>query len=67
MASDWPAGCRFHPRCPDAVPECGVAPPSPGPDPARVVRCLLVHSRTEQHTGPLDDEDNGRRVERVSQ
>ncbi len=65
-ATDWPAGCRFHPRCPDAVPECSVSPPSPGPDPERVVRCLLVQSRTRPRVAPVDDEDNGRRVERVS-
>jgi peptide/nickel transport system ATP-binding protein/oligopeptide transport system ATP-binding protein len=31
----WPAGCRFHPRCPLAVAECRIAPPAPsdrGPD-----------------------------------
>jgi peptide/nickel transport system permease protein len=41
----WPGGCRFHPRCPVAVDACHVTPPTPGPDPDRVVRCLLVHPR----------------------
>ena len=35
-----PAGCRFHPRCPDAIPLCGEAAPALDPHgPARRVRC----------------------------
>jgi peptide/nickel transport system ATP-binding protein len=40
-----PSGCRFHPRCPDVMPEC----PSRKPDLYRVgdadVRCLLYTDR----------------------
>jgi peptide/nickel transport system ATP-binding protein len=40
-----PAGCRFHPRCPEVMPEC----PSRKPDLYRVgdaaVRCLLYTER----------------------
>jgi oligopeptide/dipeptide ABC transporter ATP-binding protein len=33
-------GCRFHPRCPDAIPLCREAPPALEPHgPARRVRC----------------------------
>jgi oligopeptide/dipeptide ABC transporter ATP-binding protein len=39
-ASAWPSGCRFHPRCPDAVARCGGEEPemvasSAGPGAAR--------------------------------
>ncbi len=34
------AGCRFHPRCPDAIPLCREAAPTLDPHgPARLVRC----------------------------
>jgi oligopeptide/dipeptide ABC transporter ATP-binding protein len=36
----WPAGCRFHPRCPDAVDRCRTEPPGLEPRaPAHAVRC----------------------------
>jgi oligopeptide/dipeptide ABC transporter ATP-binding protein len=38
-----PAGCRFHPRCPDAIPLCHEATPALEPaGPARRVRCWLA-------------------------
>src|SRR5262245_36858096 len=38
--SALPAGCRFHPRCPDAIPLCREAAPSLDPHgPGRRVRC----------------------------
>ena len=38
----WPAGCRFAPRCPRALPRCLAAPPTPhGAGPGRVVCCHL--------------------------
>jgi peptide/nickel transport system ATP-binding protein len=43
-----PAGCEFHPRCPDAEPACGTseAPLVPlGADPGRLVACP-VHLRS---------------------
>lgn len=41
-ADAWPSGCRFHPRCPEAIELCRTEVPPPGPDPERVVRCLLA-------------------------
>lgn len=39
--SAWPPGCRFHPRCPDALDRCGrEGPPWTGPSPRRVA-CWL--------------------------
>jgi oligopeptide/dipeptide ABC transporter ATP-binding protein len=40
---DLPAGCRFHPRCPEAVPECQETDPQLRPvGPAHQVACLRV-------------------------
>jgi oligopeptide/dipeptide ABC transporter ATP-binding protein len=38
---DWPAGCRFHPRCPHAQPDCRSIEPveMPAESPGRTVRC----------------------------
>lgn len=39
---DWPQGCRFHPRCPDALPVCTRVTPRPIPlEGDRVVACHL--------------------------
>ena len=35
----FPAGCRFEPRCPVAIPRCAEAPPLDAADAAHVVRC----------------------------
>ena len=41
-----PAGCRFHPRCPDAIPLCREAAPTlDALGPARRVRCWLAGVR----------------------
>ena len=37
-----PAGCRFHPRCPKAVEECGINSPEGMRVNDRVVECLLA-------------------------
>jgi len=38
-----PAGCHFHPRCPEALPECSDAyPEARRPADGRVVRCVRV-------------------------
>jgi oligopeptide/dipeptide ABC transporter ATP-binding protein len=40
---DLPAGCRFHPRCPEAVPECRETDPQLRPvGPAHQVACIRV-------------------------
>ncbi len=40
---DLPTGCRFHPRCPDAVPECQEADPQLRPvAPGHEAACVLV-------------------------
>ena len=36
-----PSGCRFHPRCPEAVDRCAVELPAEVVTPASRVRCLL--------------------------
>ena len=39
-----PPGCHFHPRCPEALPECARAyPPRVSPGPGRHVHCFRVH------------------------
>jgi oligopeptide/dipeptide ABC transporter ATP-binding protein len=43
LPSAVPAGCRFHPRCPDAIPLCREAAPALDPHgPDRRVRCWLA-------------------------
>jgi oligopeptide transport system ATP-binding protein len=42
-AMNPPAGCRFHPRCPMAMPECSaIAPPLREVGSGRAVACHLV-------------------------
>lgn len=40
--SNPPSGCRFHPRCPDAVDRCSQEPPGLDPRPEGGVRCFLA-------------------------
>lgn len=37
----WPTGCRFHPRCPVALPACRTAPPPVVESDGRTNRCVL--------------------------
>ena len=51
-ATDWPPGCRFHPRCPEAVDRCRAESPvlallSPDAAPARQASCWLLPSAPE--------------------
>lgn len=36
-----PAGCHFHPRCPEAMPACSAAYPDDFGAPGHAVRCFL--------------------------
>lgn len=40
-AAQWPDGCRFRPRCPDAFGPCTGEPPLSTIGPARTARCWL--------------------------
>jgi peptide/nickel transport system ATP-binding protein len=42
---DPPAGCRFHPRCPEAMAICATTAPCPLPGPAGLVECHLHDPR----------------------
>jgi oligopeptide/dipeptide ABC transporter ATP-binding protein len=42
----WPAGCRFHPRCPAALPRCAADdPPALAVGDGHRMRCWLAESR----------------------
>ena len=41
----WPAGCRFQPRCPQAMPACGVAPKVSLVGPGHAMRCWLAETK----------------------
>jgi len=45
--SERPAGCSFHPRCPDRMNVCPKAVPALAEADDRPVRCYLYHERTE--------------------
>jgi oligopeptide/dipeptide ABC transporter ATP-binding protein len=47
-----PSGCRFHPRCPDAMAACREHVPALDGDASRPVACFLHHDVTK--SGPLD-------------
>ncbi|NNF39172.1 MAG: ABC transporter ATP-binding protein [Gemmatimonadetes bacterium] len=53
--SDWPSGCRFHPRCPSAFDRCAVEAPPPSPTPGGVVRCWLSEAGDAQPPHETDD------------
>jgi oligopeptide/dipeptide ABC transporter ATP-binding protein len=40
----WPAGCRFHPRCPDVMPQCTTEPPVVEVGEGHWMRCWLGKS-----------------------
>jgi len=51
---DWPAGCRFAPRCPYAVAECSAAPVAMAvPEPGRRSRCVRIEEMTRRE--PLQE------------
>jgi len=51
-ATQWPAGCRFHPRCPHAWERCRTdAPPSLPVAPGHRARCWLVEEPDRRRTG----------------
>lgn len=50
-----PPGCRFHPRCPEALPVCATEePPSVAPSPGRRVVC--VHAAGNARSAPTEAE-----------
>lgn len=47
-AFQWPAGCRFHPRCPHAVARCTTeVPPLLPLDASRSAACWVAHARND--------------------
>jgi oligopeptide/dipeptide ABC transporter ATP-binding protein len=52
-ASAWPAGCRFHPRCPHAWAKCAVdEPPLLESGPAHSARCWLIQEPARRKAQP---------------
>jgi oligopeptide transport system ATP-binding protein len=52
-ASEVPAGCRFHTRCPVAIEKCKrEAPPITQPSTGHRVSCFLAQSPTEKDSNP---------------
>jgi peptide/nickel transport system ATP-binding protein len=45
--SSLPSGCRFHPRCPQALEKCPVVAPGLYPREGTLVRCLLYENGSE--------------------
>lgn len=45
-----PSGCRFHPRCPDAMPECSERTPALATVDGQDVACLLHHNEMISET-----------------
>jgi oligopeptide/dipeptide ABC transporter ATP-binding protein len=41
VPGQWPAGCRFHPRCPEAMDRCRTDPPRVELEPGHAMRCWL--------------------------
>jgi len=62
-ATAWPAGCRFHPRCPFAWNRCrGEMPPLLDAGEGRKARCWLVEDEVYRRTGaPAHQEDDAYR------
>ncbi len=53
--ADPPAGCHFHPRCPEALPECAHAyPEARHLEDGRVVRCVRVEAIAAQSARAAD-------------
>jgi len=51
-ATDWPTGCRFHPRCPYAWDKCRTEmPPLLDVAPGHRARCWLVQEPARRHDG----------------
>ncbi|MGH7703879.1 MAG: ABC transporter ATP-binding protein [Gemmatimonadales bacterium] len=42
-AGSWPAGCRFQPRCPEALSKCSTEPPVVPVSAGHTMRCWLGH------------------------
>lgn len=59
-----PMGCRFHPRCPHATPECAKQVPELlelAGCPGHLVACPVMAETKPQKTGDVTDQKGGRR------
>jgi oligopeptide transport system ATP-binding protein len=61
-----PSGCRFHTRCPSAMPVCATTEPRMAPvrGTSRLVACHLVHPPTPDHSPSTQDRTHVRTAER---
>ena len=52
----FPVGCRFHPRCPIAIPQCLTEPPLEEIEPGRWARCWRAREIASQQVSPVPEE-----------
>jgi oligopeptide/dipeptide ABC transporter ATP-binding protein len=52
----FPQGCRFHPRCPIAIPQCLTEPPLEQIEPGRWSRCWRAREIAANQVSPVPEE-----------